>query len=285
MRTDQHRPSAIQTEDYTFVAFDCMKVEYGNFEVIRMNREFIQAHKARTGGDVSQHQHGGTCHICGSVNAIYTALFHHEKSNTYIRTGLDCASKLDSCDTQGFRRKVAKALEAHRGVRKAKAMLEQDGLEAAWNVYSGEFVDKYEERVIRDIVGNAVRYGRLSDAQIKYITSLVAKINNRGQIEAQRAVEAAVAKNVPVTEKRITVLGKVLSIKTVEGYYGLSTKLLVQHADGWKVYGSIFVIEGSIQRGDIVEFDAVVKVSDNDSKFGFYSRPTKGRVVKQEEVA
>ncbi|KKK40947.1 hypothetical protein LCGC14_2907560, partial [marine sediment metagenome] len=54
----------------------------------------------------AQHDHGGVCMVCGSVNALYTIIFYHASSNTYIRMGGDCAAKCDMAragDQENFR--------------------------------------------------------------------------------------------------------------------------------------------------------------------------------------
>jgi hypothetical protein len=95
---------------------------------------------------------------------------------------------------------------------------------------------------------------------------------------------------VPVANGRMVVRGKVLTVKTTEGFYGVQTKMLVQHADGWKVWGTVpsMILDG-LTRGDEVEFTATVKVSDDDPKFGFFSRPAKAAVLsaaaEQKEAA
>ena len=95
-RQDDHRPSAICPDDYTYVACECVKIEgLGDCLFIQQQREIINRHMARTGGHYSTHIHGGNCHICGSVNMIYSILYYHEKTNSYMRCGEDCAYKLD----------------------------------------------------------------------------------------------------------------------------------------------------------------------------------------------
>ena len=87
-RTDTHRPSAIIPDDYEFVACECTKIEgLGDCLFIQQQREMIKAHMTRTGGTYSRHEHGGNCHICGSVNLIYSILYFHAPSNSYIRLG------------------------------------------------------------------------------------------------------------------------------------------------------------------------------------------------------
>lgn len=285
-RTDAHRPSAIQPENYEFVAFDYLPSDgdpLGSALFMQDQRRAKRAHMDRTGGTYSGHQHGGNCHICGSVNAIYTATFFHHPSNAYVRTGLDCAEKLECRGIEGFRRNVTNALEARAGKAKAQAVLAQAGLGAAWEIYTAtdRAGFKYEESTVTDIVSRLVQYGSTSDKAMNYVRSLCDRIANRAQIAAKRAAETEAAKPVPATDERITIRGKVISTKA-PGEYDVfpQTKVLVQHADGWKVWGSLPSALASVERGALVEFSAKIKPSDRDPKFGFFSRPTKAQIIE-----
>lgn len=311
-RIDVHRPSAIEPTDYQFVAFDCLPAEgdiIGNAMFLAAERARKRAHMKRTGGHYSQHEHGGNCHICGSVNAIYTATFYHPKSNGYIRTGLDCADKLECEGVEAFRRNVKDALEAGKGKRKAKAVLEKLGIAAAWSVYTADVAKRAayaeacsdwrdageveadapkwvdpsrDETTVIDIVERLIKWGDISDKAANYLKVLVDRIERAPQIAAERAAEAASALPVPVVEGRTMVRGTVLTIrKPREDDFYPVTKMLVQHADGWKVWGAVpAAIKAFVAKGDAIEFNAAVKVSDNDPKFGFFSRPAKAKVIK-----
>lgn len=293
MRTDVHRPSVINPADYDFVGYEVLPTsgfDPSGWELLRLNREAIKAHKAKTGGRYSDHEHGGVCHVCGSVNAIYTALFHHKPSNTYIRTGLDCCEKLGWGNAEDFRRKATKAREAYAGKRKAIALLGDAGLAKAWELYEkplaelavdrgGHMIIPNEEETVRDIVGKLVKYGSISDKAMNYVRVLLERIEKRGEREAARAAEKEAAAPVPVTDNRVLIVGKVLSMKVVDGPYGLATKMLVKTAPGWKVWGTKpLALECAV--GDEVGFEAKIAPSKDDPKFGFFSRPSKARVIE-----
>ena len=84
-RTDVHRPSAINPEEYDFVSFHDHRPDARAVNLVE--REAFRAHMALTGGKFSGHDHGGVCHICGNANAMSVARFHHRRSNTYIEVG------------------------------------------------------------------------------------------------------------------------------------------------------------------------------------------------------
>lgn len=314
-RTDIHRPSVIQPEDYTFVAFDYIgSSDLGALLMLKEQREIFHAHMAQTGGRYSNHEHGGSCYVCGAF-ACYLCIWHHAASNTYIQTGEDCAQKMDLAygDMNAFRRAVANAREAHAGKKKAIAILGDLNLMAAWEIYLQEFPrhsdacletndadngyarpcscdvaerarewDRYEERIIRDIVSKLVKYGSLSEKATSFIKSLLDKILQRPIIAAQRAAEAEAA--APCPTGRIIITGRVLAVKVQErpAYYhgddGLSVKLLVQCLTGFKVWGNRFL---NAEKGDLITFTATVTPSEKDPKFGFFSRPAKGSFVNE----
>jgi hypothetical protein len=294
-RTDIHRPSVIVPDDYEYVAHEYLKIEcLGDAVVLQAERAIIEAHKARTGGTYSDHKHGGNCHICGSVNAIYTALFYHRPTNAYVRTGLDCAAKLGyGGNGELFRKKVVAALEQVAGKRKAQALLESKGLQRAWEItrLGYEFPpldDKrlenqrdYDHSTACDIVWKLIKYGSLSDKQLAFLGKLVEKIDNVVAIEAARKAAAEAAKPVPVVEERIAISGKILTIrKQTHGWLVQGPRCLIEAKDGWKVWGTLpKALSGKVERGDVVEFTAKIKPSDKDPKFGFFSRPTKAKKV------
>jgi hypothetical protein len=282
-RTDPHRPSAIEPADYDFVGFNCLPThDAGSCQYLIGERERIERHMDRTGGKYSHHGNGG-CAICGSTNMIYSALFHHRPTNMYVRTGLDCTDKLDCGEVERFRREVRAALQQKAGKGKAAALLDAAGLAKAWQVYvaveAGAPDLPHEEVTVRDIVGRLVQYGSVSDNAVNYLRVLVDRIERRAEIQAQRAAEAEAAAPVPVVAGRMTVRGTVLTIKEPGEWDMWPTRMLVQHESGWKVFGTLPASLDDVERGAVVEFDAAVEPSPKDPKFGFFSRPTKGRKI------
>lgn len=293
-RTDIHRPSVINPEDYQFVAFEYQKiVSFGDCQDILEQRARIQAHMKRTGGTYSGHEHGGNCHICGAW-AIYTILFYHAETNVYIRTGEICADKMDMSygDYNAFRAAVQNARLAHAGKKKAQVLLEDRGLGRCWSIYEDYMEpcecegnqygqhDKAclkvtrEESIIFDIVAKLIKYGSATDNQYNFLAKLLTAIDTRAERHARREQERLAAKDCP--SGRVTITGKIVSAKSVETDFGVQMKMLVVATDGFKVWGSApaAFLDDEPLVGRQVQFAATVTPKADDPKFGFFKRPT-----------
>lgn len=291
-RTDPHRPGAIVPDDYEYVGQECLKIEcLADCYVLQAERANIRAHMTRTGGAYSHHEHGGNCGVCGSVNTVYTILYWHRPSNTYVRMGSDCAAKCDmGGDTDGgaFRAAVQDALAAQAGKRKAQAVLTEAGLTRCWDLYAtpgfhgcecGCWCNcareweraqgwRTEEPTIIDIVRKLIQYGGISEAQERFLGTLLARIDGRAERDAAEAAARALAADCPTG--RLVIEGVVLGLKEQESEYGIVTKMLVQADSGYKVWGTR---TANANKGDRVQFRATVTPSRGDTKFGFFSRP------------
>lgn len=276
MRTDVHKPSSIVVEDYEFVGFEHLKDQEPL--VIIEQRRIINEHMKKTGGTYSKHQHGGNCHICGA-NAVYTALFYHKKTNSYIRTGLECAAILDCYDGERFRRQYQDQSQALAGKKKAIGILTERGLEKSWEIFESQTENLYEENTIKDIIRKLVSYGSLSDAQYKFLRTLISNIETRAERQKQWNLEKEQAKEIPkdLFSGRHIIEGTVLSLKTVDTDFGTVTKMTIRHVDGWKVYGSK-PSNLDIAKGDKISFKATLNASKDDPKFGYFSRPSQAKV-------
>jgi hypothetical protein len=255
-RTDAHRPAAIVPADYDYVAHRYFGPDA--LEVNPAGARLVREHMDRTGGKYSGHEHGGSCHICGA-HALYTAVFYHRPSNAYIITGLDCADKMgfDSGDGDAFRKQIRAALEARAGKRKAEAVLEQNGLGAAWAVYCGPYSDRFEESTITDIVGKLVKYGSISDKQMSFVGSLLNKINNRVEIAKARAAADAASTHIGTVGERREFTATVVFVASFETQFG------TMFVNGLKDQaGNVVIYKGSkslAAKGDMVKFVATVK--------------------------
>lgn len=307
MRTDVHKPSSIMPDEYVYVAEDYMKVEdLGSALILKEQREIIAEHRARTGGTYAQVDTTGNCMVCGSVNALYTSIFWHQPSNTYVRMGHDCA---DKCHTGGeternaFRRKLEDVREAQKGKLKAKAILADAGLSTAYGIYAADYDSLprdpktaraarpatendpedipayagnlyYEEQTIRDIVGKLVKYGSITAPTMVLLETLTKRIPGRDQRnaewEAKKAADKAAAK--PAPTGRVKIEGTVLKVEDRETQFGMVKKMTVKTTDGWIAWGSV-PSNAVVEKDCRIVFVATVTPSENDEKFAFFRRP------------
>ena len=286
-RTDIHRPSAIIPSEYEWVGFECVPSTgdaLADVDVQLSERARIRAHMARTGGTYSRHAHGGNCMVCGNANAIYTVLFHHRSSNVYVRMGQDCAQKCDMGYDEGrwnaFRRNMDDARRNRAGKLKAERTLADAGLTRAWEVYVANVAvaGHDEEVIIRDIVAKLIQYGSLSDKQFGFVRNLIRRIDTRAERLAARAAEQEAAAPLPAAG-RVVIEGEVISTKVVDTDFGTFTKMLVRHVTGWKVWGTVPAALAGVQKGEKVRFTATLAPSNDDPKFGFFSRPSKAEFL------
>lgn len=292
-RTDIHRPSIVNGEEYLWICFKYYGAsDLGAMLAAKVEFERFNAHRISTGATFSGHEHGGICHICGCGNISYACVFYHQKTNKYIVTGEDCARKLDmSCGNwSAFRRAVTNHLEAIAGKKKAEALLVSYGLEGAWALHLIGWDEKwqFEERTIIDIVNKLIKYGSISEKQKNFVRSLLAKIPTREADKASKDAEAAAkygaAADCPTG--RVRIKGIVLGLKDCEDAYGSYTSLLIEAETGFKVYGRRF---NNYAKGDAVDMVATITPSENDAKFGFYKRgvvymsPEDKKAAKAEE--
>lgn len=238
-RTDIHRPSAINPEDYEFVAVKYIGNSERGEETTIGSRQIIAQHILRTGGRYSGHEHGGTCHVCGA-NALYLAVWYHEKTNTYICTGEECADKMDllGADFQAVRKQVKRDKAYRTGRAKAERVLTERNMQDVWAIYSATARDdfQFEERTIADIVSKLVQYGDLSEKQWAFVEKLVTQISERGQKKAKRdalhAQDASISQHVGNVGERITIEGTVFFRASFDGVYGTTYITGIRDAAG-----------------------------------------------------
>jgi hypothetical protein len=235
----------------------------------------------------------GTCDHCGA-RFDWGAVYAHT-SGKHIVVGNVCADKTlavpsrHDLEVNRLKSRLAAQRLAARKAAAARAEAEAKGF--AW-LYSG----KHDNKTLDDIAHKGLQFGGLTVRQIE----LVKRIHDgtpaewevkRAARQAQRAAEEAAAQPVPSTGERIQVRGTILSTKTQDGYMGGTTvlKMLVKADAGYKLWGvvpSVLADEfggvheaGDVLRGKVVEFFAKIQRSPDDEKFGFFSRPTKARLV------
>lgn len=277
-RTDAHRPSAINPDDYDFVACDYYG-QYGR-EMFLQDRINFRNHMERTGGLFASKHNAGTCHICGA-GALYVARYHHRPSNTYITTGMDCAVKMDIGDAdlfKSFKKSIHKQREAEKGKARAKETLALLGLSRTWNFYDYGYDDnwKREEPIIQSIVFKLVRYGNISEKQVALLFKLLADIDNRAALAAERAsaqaAQAAQSNWIGSKGERADFQLTVRFITSFDTQFGTLWITVMEDAAG-----NVVVYKGNkiAERGESLKLKATIKDhgTRNEIKQTIISRP------------
>lgn len=124
-----------------------------------------------------------------------------------------------------------------------------------------------------------------TDKHLPLIVSLARAYDRHLESEARnadRAREREAEVRTPCLTGRITVIGKVVSTDTKENDFGVRYVMTVRDDRGFTVWGTE-PSSISVNVGDRVEFTATVERSDRDECFGFYSRPSKAKVLETAE--
>lgn len=306
MRTDTHRPSAINPVEYEYV----LSLYYGSdidlmFAYSDNHIKFSEMEKS---GFLTKDDNwkGWTCSCCGH-KIVYSGIYRHIPTNKAVQFGRDCAENINLGDINTFRRDIDSrkdrkgyATLANRlndmellGAELVRVALSNQGMTdfaaiassaslfglASAIEYAGNdrSVIALKTRIIesyytfRSIIEKGAKYG-LSDAQAKFIVKLVEVMgqNFRGKIEE---IETAKANAQDLISGRYTTEATILSLKSQETQYGWTVKCLIELAGGAKAWGTLPSGAASAEKGTKLSITASFCVSDNDPKFGFFSRP------------
>lgn len=249
-RIDVHLPSVINMIDYEFLETYTFKmVSEGDgfyfpldvvgaafFTDLRENESVNFADTHGAGKDE-------TCDICGA-RFVYGVLFKHLPTSDIIKTGQDCASTV--CEgiaaklTVFERRTAAAAKKARRGAKAKRIRRERWArLRIFLTSIKAEFPDlnailRNDHRISRDLRINLIQWGKMSPKQIELAYKLVVQKEEANEIE------------IPVSDKRVKIVGTILGTKEKEDPYsycdGTITMMLVSvpHGDGaYKLWGKI----------------------------------------------
>lgn len=264
-RKDIHRPSAIITADYEFVA--CMTDRNDADFSILSERPVLMSFMERTGATYANHDHGGTCMVCGA-GALDYAVFHHAATNKLVCMGMDCAAKMDmGVDAQfrSFKDRVKAGIAAKTGKAKAQALLADRDMTQAWTIFTDNGADfsKFEEFTIRDLVQKLVAYGALSDKQWEFLGKLIGQFTARpakeAKIEAEKAEQRATSAHIGKVGDRREFTLQIVATKTYETQYGPQTVNICKDEAGNSV---IYKGNHLGDRGTTVRVKATVKAHD-----------------------
>lgn len=292
-------PSTMDPTRFTFIE----NFYVGGSDDVRDEYAYEHRHLMDLFGDDSWTQYAtGQCASCGAYYG-HGSLYRYDDGD-YFGIGHTCASEY-------FSQPSVASLKQYRAAKR-RATRERREAGDQWLAENvGEAMDLYEQyhddtpyearyfvRVFGSMLGNARRYGSLTERQTEFVHKLVDEVYEK--VAARRAIEetATVKMPVPETGERVQVTGTVLTVKWQDspfGYNAGSLKMLVADPRGFKVWGtvpnsisSIYDEDGayarSLEKGDRVTFTAQVERSAQDDYFGYFKRPTKASVLVAAET-
>jgi len=275
----------------------------------RYMRDLVESSKTARYGT------GAQCDHCGA-KIRYVAVYRHKPTGDCIAVGETCADGRLPLNKKTFQR-LRKNAELDRAAqaKKKEARAAVDGLEdrgvAALldretdpNDLDEVDQEAWDHYIVSDIRQRLWRYGSVSERQAELVAKIRADIKHAHETPAEPEVPG-----VPVPEGPQTIEGTILAMKYQDSQWGGSIKMLVEvrTPEGkYKVWGTLpqalsdlYQVEygprlanGTVDTkrtmkgvGKRVQFHAGVERSDSDESFGFFSRPTKAKVLDDEESA
>jgi hypothetical protein len=166
--------------------------------------------------------------------------------------------------------KRAEARERARARRREKQLRLYDALLAADPELKQAFL--CENRIVMSIAQQARQKGTITDRQRDAAINIAKQEKERAAQETERRAGLT---DLEAGKQEIT--GTILNFKDIESQYGLTVKMLVQLDNGNRLFGTCPRSLLQVERGSKVVFTATVEPKEKG--FGFFSRPTKARLV------
>lgn len=299
-RNDIHRPGAIIPANYEFVFSYNGSTSQGGWPIpsYGINCELDRRVCDKEGHIIKNGEHdadghcciigllhvakvkfvetGATCQcsIC-STHFVYGDVWKHIPTGEYLNVGHNCADKYNMLADRSAHELALGRLQAAAAVQVQKK-LNQEEREAflAKHPGLGEALE-CNHPIVSDIKAKFVQYRSLSDKQVALVLKLDNEVKNPKPVEAR--VEAP--------QGRTTFRGTVVSVKNVEGNFGVQTKLTVKVTtpEGvWLAWGTcpaalVESLSFAQLRGTEVEITATLKPG-REKGFALMSRPL-GKVL------
>jgi hypothetical protein len=295
-RTDCHRPGAIVPRDYaysfSYILPGAEPWDQWNMDVVRALGE---AHAYGRNGTLWGR--AGKCGICGAAFR-YGDVWTHVPTGHVIHVGRDCAEKYTLLAERPDFNAALEMLE-----RKRAAFLTEQKNKAAREAFCARHPGlaedlalgceddvSYGSRTLLDLGAKLDRFHDLSPAQVAFARKLALEMRSKAARPAPAAERHVPA---PVSEKRQTLRGILLSKKSQEGQYGVAIKgtIKVTAPDGgvWLAWGTLpdSVLGGTdpvlgtpgVQVGDTIELTVTLDRVGDQPHFAFYRRPTGGKIL------
>src|ERR1019366_8478275 len=113
-----------------------------------------------------------------------------------------------------------------------------------------------DHHISRDLDSKLTHWGSLSEKQVAFAFKLAKEVEEKKTRPAEKLVPA------PVSDKRLTVRGVLVSSKSFESDFGTCTKMTVKvetPEGNWLAWGSLPATLSDANVGDTVEFDGKLK--------------------------
>ena len=271
-RTDAHRPGAIIPADYELFDFFAYPGAYEpGFNLEILSSPLVREHGYATGS-------ASGCQICGR-GYRFGALFRHTPTGKFLCIGHECARKYEIlADFAAFDARF----EAHKRRNAAQ-------IQAAKNKHDIErFLDNNDG--LREALACGHRItNELAERLTKYKSLSFAQMNLAFKLHADTFCPARPPEvNVPAPEGRITVRGKIVSVKEHVSDFGECWKMTVKVATDvgtWLCWGTAPASllddacrENRTCKGLEVEFTATLK-RGREAHFAIFKRPTNCKIV------
>lgn len=267
-RTDKHCPSKLVPADYQHHLSFAWGGS-GSFPDNLPHNVDILANMRATRPFFHKKSGKGGCDVCGAAFR-FGDVFEHMPTGEHVVVGWECGEAIGALgDHFEFKREYANVKQtalaelkrAEKGLALAGFLAANPGLADAL---------QGDHRILRDLAEKVERFGSLTGPQVALALKIAAELAN-----------PAPTGEVPVTEERVQVRGKIVSTKVVDSQFGSTLKMLVEVATPTGPYRVFGKVPAGLraERGDVVRFSAKVERSERDPSFGFFSRPTKAEVV------
>jgi len=188
----------------------------------------------------------------------------------------------------------ARAAEARRMARADKRTIRRRDSARA-RAFLAEFPGlardlRTQDKICKQSARDLISSGRLTRKQIRLIRKIGRQARAKAAENAER-IAIRKAEGLPVRnfqaipEGRQTIVGKIISMRAEDAYYGHRrvVKMLVEDDCGFRVWGSKPRAISGADRGDRVRFTATIE--RKDSRFGFFSYPNKAEVIESARLS
>lgn len=208
------------------------------------------------------------CTHCGSALSS-GVIYLHEPSGEHIVMGNTCRHRLEFEDADEIK---AAHIANRLRLARLRMLMKRNW---RWKIV-GEFLIENEDKhtIVGDMLLKLNKNFSLSRRQIAFARKLVRDEDKRAAVKAER--EAQLANAADWEEGRYEIEGKILSLKWRDSDFGGSWKMLIELEDGRRCWGSapaMHVDDDQDVVGMTIKIVARFRVSQDDSKFAFYSRP------------